>query len=40
MAPLLDFENIKGLPADESEELSPQDAVKMVFDAYKKKREE
>ena len=37
---LLDFENIKGLPADESKELSPQDAVKMVFDAYKKEREE
>lgn len=37
---LLDFRNIKGLPADESEELSPQDAVKMVFDAYKKEREE
>lgn len=37
---LLDFENIKGLPSDESVELTPHDAVKMVFDAYKKEREE
>ena len=37
---LLDFENIKGLPADESRELTPSEAVKMVFDAYKKEREE
>lgn len=37
---LLDFENIKGLPADESVELTPHDAVKMVFDAYRKEREE
>lgn len=35
---LLDFENIKGLPADESIELSPQDAVKMIMDVYKKER--
>lgn len=35
---LLDFENIKGLPADKSIELSPQDAVKMIMDVYKKER--
>lgn len=37
---LLDFENIKGIPTDESRELTPSEAVKMVMDAYKKEREE
>lgn len=37
---LLDFEKIEGNSTDESEELAPKDAVKMIVDAYKKGKEE
>lgn len=37
---LLDFAKIKGLPSDESEELTPHDAMEMIVNAYKETESE